>query len=214
MTTSVEAGQAEPMTLPFPVGGNLIRLAYRELAIAANGDQNQVRALGDITQLPRPWDPPTCTQPELREQLWAWLEDVVRWLNHEYTWDINGTIPACWPQHPHLVHEIAVLADQRRRAGLALNSDLMEEWHRYALPAFTERMRNRTKDHCEEGHQGWPGKSRYTRHTSERSASDRGRAYRADVQTTVTLHAAPLGDGSVQPRLASVNLDTGEVSTP
>jgi type IV secretion system protein VirD4 len=28
-------------------------------------------------------------------------------------------IPACWPKHPHLVHDLAVLADQRRRAGRA-----------------------------------------------------------------------------------------------
>jgi hypothetical protein len=39
-------------------------------------------------------------------------------------------IPGCWPQHPHLVHEIAVLADQRRRAGTARTSDVLEEWHR------------------------------------------------------------------------------------
>ena len=52
-------------------------------------------------------------------------------------------IPACWPQHPHLVHEIAVLADQRRRAGHALTSDALEEWHRHNLPAFTERMKSR-----------------------------------------------------------------------
>jgi hypothetical protein len=208
MTARVDAERPEEMVWSFPQGGNLIRLAYRELAIAAHGDQNQVRALGDITQLPRPWDPPTCTQPELREQVWAWLDDVVSWLNHEYTWDINGTIPACWPRHPNLVHEIAVLADQRRRAGLSLTSDLMEEWHRYALPAFADRMRSRTKDHCEEGHQSWPGKSRHTRHTSAGSTADRARAYRADVKTSVTWNTAP----SVLPRLASVNLDTGEVT--
>ncbi len=208
MNHSVDAVHPQEMTWPFPTGGNLIKLAYRELNIAAHGDQDHVRALGDISQLPRPWDPPTCTQPELREQVWAWLEDVVSWLNHEYTWDINGTIPACWPRHPHLVHEVAVLADQRRRAGLALNSDALEEWHRYALPAFTDRMRSRTKDHCEEGHQGWPGKSRYTRHTSGGSTADRARVYRADVATTITRTTNP----SVRPRLASVDLDTGEVT--
>jgi hypothetical protein len=47
-------------------------------------------------------------------------------------------IPACWPQHPHLVHEIVVLADQRRRAGHALTSDASKEWHRYSLPAFID----------------------------------------------------------------------------
>ena len=64
----------------------------------------------------------------------SWLDDVVIWLNHEYVWDVVAMIPACWPKHPHLVHEIAVLADLRRRAGHALTGDALEEWHRYALP--------------------------------------------------------------------------------
>lgn len=34
------------------------------------------------------------------------------------------------------VHEIAVLADQRRRAGYALTSDATERWHRYNLPGL------------------------------------------------------------------------------
>jgi len=54
-------------------------------------------------------------------------EDVVTWLNREYVWDVGAVIPGCWPQHPHLVHEIAVLADQRRRAGASLTSDTIEE---------------------------------------------------------------------------------------
>jgi hypothetical protein len=45
----------------------------------------------------------------------------------EYVWEVADAIPACWPQHPHLVHEIAVLADQRRRAGHAFTSDALEE---------------------------------------------------------------------------------------
>jgi hypothetical protein len=39
--------------------------------------------------------------------------------------DVADVIPLCWPQHPHLVHEIAVLADQRRRAGPGLTSDAL-----------------------------------------------------------------------------------------
>jgi hypothetical protein len=151
----------QPMIGAFPEGGALIRLAYRELNITANGTKEQIKAIGDPRLLPRPWDPATCRNTELREQVWAWLEDVVTWLNREYVWDVAGVIPSCWPQHPHLAHEIAVLADQRRAAGTALTSDALEEWHRYALPAFLDRMRTRVKDHCEEGHQGWPARSRY-----------------------------------------------------
>jgi hypothetical protein len=82
-------------------------LAYRELDRAANGSPEQIRALGDARLLPRPWEPATCRTQQLR----SWLDAVVTWLITEYVWEVADTIPACWPQHPHLVHEIAVLAD-------------------------------------------------------------------------------------------------------
>jgi hypothetical protein len=37
----------------------------------------------------------------------------------EYVLEVADAIPACWPQHPHLVHGVSVLADQRRRASHA-----------------------------------------------------------------------------------------------
>ncbi len=132
-------------------------LAYRELDRAATGSPEQIRALGDARLLPRPWEPASCRTPQLRQQLWLWLDAVVDWLVTEYVWEAADTIPACWPQHPHLVHEIAVLADQRRRAGHAFTSDALEEWHRYSLPAFTERMKSRLRNHCEDGHQAVAG---------------------------------------------------------
>ena len=208
MSTDPAADPAGPaMVRAFPEGGALIRLAYRELGIAADGTKEQVTALGDPRLLPRPWDPPTCRTAELREQVWAWLEDVATWLNAEYVWDVAAVIPGCWPRHPHLVHELAVLADQRRRAGTALSSDALEEWHRYALPGFVDRMRTRTRDHCEEGHQGWPARSRHARHTSGEARRERRDSYARDVQTT-------LGPGTAQarPRLGVVNLETGEIT--
>jgi len=210
VSTDPAADPAGPaMVRAFPEGGALIRLAYRELGIAADGTKEQVSALGDPRLLPRPWDPPTCRTAELREQVWAWLEDVATWLNAEYVWDVSAVIPDCWPRHPHLVHEIAVLADQRRRAGAALNSDALEEWHRYALPAFGERMRARIKDHCEEGHQRWPASSRYARHTRDTARRERMDVYCRDVQTTIRRGAnAPNG----RPRLGVVNLETGEIT--
>ncbi len=131
------------------------------------------------------------------------------WLNREYVWDVGAVIPGCWPQHPHLVHEVAVLADQRRRAGNTLTSDALEEWHRYALPAFIERMRTRIKDHCEEGHQSWPARSRYARHTSDTARRDRRDIYSRDVQTTIRR---PAGASPGRPRLGVVNLETGEIT--
>jgi len=203
-----------PMVAAFPDPGGGLSQAYRELSIAVNGTKEQVKALGDLRLLPRPWDPATLIQPALRRELWDWLEDVVTWLNAEYVWDVIGVVPACWPSHPHLVHEIAVLADQRRRAGLAFASDALEEWHRYALPAFTERMRGRVKNHCEEGHQQWPAKGRYARHISEAARTQRhdtcerdhgtlSRTSRPVPQSGTRLHVV---DDGVQ-----VDTDTGEV---
>ena len=193
---------------PFPGPGQLVALAYRELDLAANGSAEQIRALGDVRLLPRPWDPATCRTPQLREQLWAWLEAVVAWLVSEYVWDVADAIPACWPEHPHLVHEVAVVADQRRRAGHAFTSDALEEWHRYNLPAFTERMKVRLRNHCEDGHQPWPANSRYTRYTAETSRRAREDRYAGDVAATTPV------DGMRQrrPRLGLVDLDTGEVN--
>ena len=93
------------------------------------------------------------------------------WFNHEYVWDHNaGMIPACWPQHPHLVHEIAVLADQRRRAGIDPTSSALEEWHRYGVPGFLERLKTRTKNGCDEHHAPWPAEARHARCASRPSA--------------------------------------------
>jgi hypothetical protein len=106
----------------------------------------------------------------------------------------------------HLVHEIAVLADQHRRAGHAFTSDALEEWHRYSLPAFTERMKTRLKNHCEDGHQPWPAKGRHTRHTAEASCRAREDRFAADVGAVPTE-----ARGRRRPRLGLVDLDTGEI---
>ena len=201
-----------PMVLPFPIPGELVRLAYRELHIAINGTEAEQKALGNHALLPRPWEPATCLDPEMRHQLWQWLEHVVIWLNHEYTWDVTGLIPRCWPQHPHLVHEIAVLADQRRRAGLAKTSDALEEWHRYSLPAFTDRMRQRIRAHCDDEHTGWPSRPRHNEHTAETAAQHREDAYAFDVDALPTsAHTHDHREVSGSPRLGVVDLDTGEI---
>ena len=169
----------------FPRAGRRVEHAYTELDLAAgSGTRQQQSALGDPRLLARPWDPASCVDPHLRAEIWLWLEQVVTWLNHEYVWDPDAMVPSCWPSHPHLMHEIAVLADLRRRAGIALTADALEEWHRYALPAFTDRIRQRLRQHCRDGgHQPWPAQGRHTRHQSETSCRDRAAAYGADVET-------------------------------
>ncbi len=74
-------------------------------------------------------------------------------------------IPDLLASPRHLVHEVAVLADPRRRAGLTLMSAALEEWHRHSLPCLLDRLRGRLRSHCDDGHQEWPGRSRHTQHT-------------------------------------------------
>lgn len=215
MTTNSERVPYELMVLPFPAPGPRVRLAYRELHIAANGTKEQKEALGidDISELPRPWNPETCQEPQLRHEVWTWLEDVVTWLNHEYTWDVAPLIPSCWPHHPHIVHEVAVVTDQRRRAMLAVTSDALEEWHRYCLPAFIDRMRSRLRDHCTDGHKGWPARGRHTRHNSEESCEERENLYAADVDANSSNPRPPKGGrhGSAFTRLSIIDAGTGEI---
>ena len=207
MTDAIEPNpQSSVLIQPFHVPGRLVQLAYRELEFVSNGVQDQLLALRDPPDLPRPWDPATCQTPQLRKEVWSWLEAVVTWLNHEYVWDVADVIPPCWAQHPHLVHEIAVLADQRRRAGLGLSSDALEEWHRYSLPSFRERMKTRLRSHCQEDHQSWPAKGRHTRHIAEASRHRRMHAYAADLRALQSLHRQ-----AQSPRLGVVDLDTGEI---
>ena len=197
-----------PLVQPFPVPGRLLALAYRELDMAANGTDEQRAALGDISRLPRPWDPASCTTATLRVEIWRWLDAVVVWLNHEYVFDPVDTIPACWPMHPHLVHEIAVLADQRRRAAYTFTSDAMEEWHRYGLPAFLERMHHRVADHCTEAHPGtWPASGRLNRHLGEQPVAARHRAFTNDVSALKCGESERSGSS----RLRIVDEATGEI---
>ena len=102
-----------------------------------------------------------------------------------------------------------MLADQRRRAGTALTSYPFEEWHRYGLPGFIDRMRARIKDHCEEGHQRWPASSRYARHTSDPASRDRSNIYSSDLKTTLRRGTDAIRE---RPRLGVVNLETGEIT--
>ncbi len=76
-TEQARRAAPSPMVFPFPAPGEQVRLAYRELHIAINGTEEQKKALGNHALLPRPWEPATCLDPELRHELWEWLEDVV-----------------------------------------------------------------------------------------------------------------------------------------
>lgn len=171
--------EGPPLVTPFPQPGRGLRQAYRELEMAEHGTDDQRTELGDPADLPRPWLPETLTRAQRRE-LWDWLDAVVLWLNEHYTWESGAMIPSCWDRHPHLVLELATVADLRHRAGRALTGDAMEDWHRYCIPAFAERMRNRIRTSCDDRHSTWPGRTRKGRFDDEREA--RARRLRCDVE--------------------------------
>ena len=190
-----------PMVRPFPEPGRGLAHCYRELHLAANGTAEQKQAIGDLRMLPRPWDPTSIREPQLRRELWGWLDQVVAWLNLEYVWDVVGIIPPCWPQHPHIAHELPVLADQRYTAGQAFHSGALEEWHRYTLPLFLERMTARLGNRCVTRHEAWPAAPRYRAFTLPQATSDRSARFDADTATP-------------RRHLAVVDLDTGDVIRP
>ena len=197
----------------FPTVGPLMRLAYRELHIAATGTKEQITKLGDIAALPKPWDPGSCARAELRAEVWAWLDDVAAWINTEYMWDVGQLIPSCWPSHPHIVHDLATVADQRRRAGAGLNSDALEEWHRYCLPAFIDRIRGRLRDHCNGDHQAWPARGRHARHVSDTEQRARHATMSRDMQATLTSgRTTDAEEPDAHPRLRVVDTVTGELT--
>ena len=205
---------------PWPDGPALIT-AYNTLVAASTADDATKKKLGDPSKLPRPWDPASCTDRHLRIELWQWLEQFVTWFNHEYVWDhtSGGIIPICWPQHPHLVHEIAVLADQRRRAGLDLTSSTLEDWHRYCVPNFLDRLKARTSSLCDEGHASWPAHGRYQRHTGRQATHDRISLYGQDANNQPDHADAPEPDRTgtpprlhlVDPEGTHIDPSTGEI---
>jgi hypothetical protein len=214
------------ITGAFPTPGPLVRHAYSELDLARSGTDDQKRALGKLAGLPRPWDPPSC-RPALRAQVWAWLDQVADWINREYIWAPDRFIPSCWPAHPHIAHELAIIADLRRTAGHAFTGDALEEWHRYALPAFLDRAASRLGTSCGPAkHDDWPAAGRHREFGSERAMHSRSELLRRDAAPGVDpgpgLDLGPEAVGppaQSPPRLvlidgSTVDTTTGEVRAP
>jgi len=211
-----------PLVAGFPAIGRAMDKAYHDLFRAETAKTAaDISDLDPLDSLPRPWDLATVSDPELRVEVWEWLDKVVGWLNAEYLWDVGDLIPPCWPSHPHLVHELGVVADQRRRAGLAFTSDALEEWHRYTLPYFIDRMRSRYRGYCEDGHQQAPGTSRNRRYSSPALVEARQRPYLADAAAVFadSQEGPPPDRGSTTERRryrvlegGLVDTDTGEIT--
>jgi hypothetical protein len=176
------------LAIPFP---DPPRAVTRALETLRQADVVGLEPAG-LQLLDRPWDPAACS-PRVRAELWPWLDDVAAWLNHTYAWQTAHAVPACWPAHPHLVHELAVLACLRVAAADAVTPHAMEEWHRYALPGFTVRMTERLGIGCPPGrHLDWPARSWATDYDSPQATEARRDQFDGDLGTA-PQHGRPGG---------------------
>lgn len=162
MTGSTPRAAARAAVRAFPDITKPMQHAYQALWPKPDDKitEDEVKQLGTFDALPRPWDVTTCLDPQLRRDVWTWLEQVVDWINTECAWDVTGLIPGCWYLHPHLVHDLGALADQRRRASSALTSNDLAEWQRTSLPLFLSRMHSTIKATCDDTHKDPPGRAR------------------------------------------------------
>ena len=210
-TRAAAAGNAAPngngmmplvglMVRPFPEPGPTIRTAMEHLQQAAVEPPADEEALRELAQMPRPWDPGTCTG-QMRAELWAWLDQVAMWVNEQHLWNVTRPgIPECWPAHPHLVHDLAVLACSRYYTSFAINPAALEDWHRYGLPGFLERLKDRLGDACQPGkHQLRPRRERDESHASTPVRRGRRQRYRDDVDRVGELAAVNQPTEPTQP---------------
>lgn len=146
---------------PFPAPPGPVARALDELRLVAGVSDETEYESRRVALLDRPWDPPSCP-PELRRYVYRWLADVAGWINQEHTWRTDKIIPICWDLHPHIVHELATVACLRWEATYARTPAAIEEWHRYTLPAFLNRIAERIGETgCPPGrHQPSPGTGR------------------------------------------------------
>lgn len=174
------------MLMPFPPPPFSVAEALNDLALVRAGDDAATADLGGpdaVLSLPRPWDPSTCP-PVLRERVWRWVDQVATWLNHEHAWRSANLVPPCWPAHPHLARELPVLACLRHQAGQAFAPDLLEDWHRYALPHFLDRMTSHLGDSgCRTSHTDWPAAGRYDHFAAADAVTARLEAFQADTRS-------------------------------
>ena len=163
------------LVAPLPAPGEVLVAVLTGWELIDQGEQPY------SVNLARPWEPATCTDALLRAELWAWLDQVVHWVNHEHLWDPSDLIPPCWPQHPHLVHELAVLAVERRQASRTTTPDALQQWQTHTLPTFLTRTHTRLKRHCDTDHQPTPATTAHARYQAHPQATARKASFDNDL---------------------------------
>ncbi|MEO3756507.1 hypothetical protein [Streptomyces sp. B6B3] len=121
---------------------------------------------------PHPWDLCSLLDP-VATAVWEWLDQVAYWLNHTYGWHETQVIPACWPDHPNIAHELAALAFTRIDVYTASTAAYIPRWHD-DLEIFHRRLTTTLGPNppCLRGnHDALP--ARYTSETANLAISDR-----------------------------------------
>lgn len=176
---------------PFPMPPGSVVRAWELLRVVRRGDPDEIAETGvDLDNLARPWVPGTCPD-DLREGMWTWCDAAAAWINREYTWKPTHLVPPCWPRHPHIANELPVLVFSRWIAEDSLGPEALEDWHRYTLPMFLDRMHTRLGEStCRSGkHQDWPAEARYTAFFGDELANDRADLIYTDTHEPTPLHA-------------------------
>ncbi len=185
---------------PFPEPPAWVQDVMAVWEVVRGGDPDELERIGDVDDLPRPWDPTSCAG-ELRYDLWTWCDQVAEWVNQDYAWRPTLMVPACWPKHAHIAQELPTLACLRYAAGRASGPELLEDWHRYALPGFLERMTGRLGEgSCRSGkHNDWPAKPRHQAHLTDEAVEERKTLFFADANPPVPLRPERLRPVSLAP---------------
>jgi len=170
------------LAVPFPSPSPVLVAMMDELRLAASLPAETPSEARRVAMLPRPWDP-ACCPAELRNFIYVWLENVAGWINTEHTWRVDQMLPACWMEHPHVVHELAVVACERWEASYALSPGALEAWQHYTLPTFLDRATLRVGNRCPPGrHQPHPGTARQELLADPAQATHRRARRRADEE--------------------------------
>ena len=181
------------MAKPFPAPPGVVASALDELRLVAGATDETEHEARRVALLERPWDPPACG-PELRRNIYVWLDQVVAWINEEHTWRTDKVVPTCWDLHPHIVHELATVACLRWETTYARTPAAVEEWHRFTLPAFLTRIVDRIgTTGCPPGrHQPSPGMGRNAIYGDQVEAARRRSRRSVDAESVLAAESRRL----------------------
>jgi hypothetical protein len=168
---------------PFPRPPGVVLLSLEQLAVLQSSTPAEIRAIGDLTELPRPWEPVSCPD-DLRAAVWEWCDAVAVWLNDDFAWRPTQMIPPCWPRHPQIARELPLLSVLRWEAERSASPDMLEDWHRNTYPMFGDRLVIQLGEStCRTAakHQDWPAAGRAATYSDPAAIADRWLVIRSDT---------------------------------